>query len=407
LEFIVNGALNGFENYSNANFSISQPPSQLLQGNDYIVLSGVLGSTIHAGAGNDTIVGSLGNDNIFGGAGNDTIIGFVGADTINGGPGYDTIKLTATSPDLNSASDAQIVNVEAISAAMAATGVTIDLHNQTEGFTITGSGYDDTITGSSGADIIYAGAGNDTIIGFVGHDTIKGGAGYDTLVLAATSADLNSASDVQIVNVEAVSAATATSGVTINLHHQTEGFTITGSDYADTITGGSGNDTIIGFVGADTINGGPGYDTIVLTATSPDLNSASDAQIVNVEAISAATAATGVTIDLHNQTEGFTITGSGYADTITGSSGNDTIIGFLGADTINGGPGYDRIKLTATSIDLNSASDAQIVNVEAISVATAATSVTIDLHINCCKINCILRANHIIMSAVSVRGSVS
>jgi hypothetical protein len=58
LEFIVNGALNGFENYSNANFSISQSPSQLLQGNDYIVLSGALGSTIHAGAGNDIIVDS-------------------------------------------------------------------------------------------------------------------------------------------------------------------------------------------------------------------------------------------------------------------------------------------------------------------------------------------------------------
>jgi Ca2+-binding RTX toxin-like protein len=266
----------------------------------------------------------------------------VGADTIvDGGPGYDTIKLTATSPDLNSASDAQIVNVEAISAASAATGVTIDLHNQTEGFRITGSGYDDTITGSSGADIINAGAGNDTIIGFVGADTINGGPGYDTIVLTATSADLNSASDAQIVNVEAVSAATATSGVTINLHHQTEGFTITGSSYADVLTGGSGNDAFVGFVGADTINGGPGYDTIKLTATSPDLNSASDAQIVNVEAISAATAATGVIIDLHNQTEGFRITGSKFSDTLIGGSGNDSLAGGSGDDTLTGGGGND------------------------------------------------------------------
>ena len=127
-------------------------------------------------------------------------------------PGYDTIMLTATSPDLNAASDAQIVNVEAISAATAATGVTIDLHNQTDGFTITGSGYDDTMTGSSGADIINARAGNDTIIGFIGADTVDGGPGYDTIMLTATSPDLNAASDAQIVNVEAVSAATATSG---------------------------------------------------------------------------------------------------------------------------------------------------------------------------------------------------
>ena len=256
-------------------------------------------------------------------------------------PGYDTIMLTATSPDLNAASDAQIVNVEAISAATAAAGVTIDLHNQTEGFTITGSGYDDTMTGSFGADIINARAGNDTIIGFVGADSVNGGLGYDTIMLTATSPDLNAASDAQIVNVEAVSAATAASAVTINLHHQTEGFTIAGSSYADVLAGGSGNDTFVGFVGADTINGGAGFDTIKLTATSPDLNSASDAQIVNVEAVSAATATAGVTINLHHQTEGFTITGSKFSDTLIGGSGNDNLAGGSGNDTLTGGGSND------------------------------------------------------------------
>jgi Ca2+-binding RTX toxin-like protein len=69
------------------------------------------------------------------------------------------------------------------------------------------------------------------------------------------------------------------------------------------------------------------------------LNAATDGQIVNVEAISAASAVAGVTIDLHNQTDGFTITGSASADTITGSSANDTIVGFPGADTVDGGAG--------------------------------------------------------------------
>ena len=49
---------------------------------------------------------------------------------------------------------------------------------------------------------------------------------------------------------------------------------------------------------------------------------------------------------------GFTVTGSGFADTMTGGSGNDTFIGFVGADTITGGAGTDTIVLTATSATL-------------------------------------------------------
>jgi Ca2+-binding RTX toxin-like protein len=339
--------------------------------------------------GADSITGTSGSDIIVAGAGNDTIVGFVGADTVNGGAGTDTIRLTATSADLNAATDSQIVNVEAVSASAATAGVAIDLHNQTDGFTITGSSLADTITGSSGADIINTGGGNDTIIGFVGADTVNGGGGTDTIVLTATSADLNVATDARIANVEAISASTATAGVTIDLHNQTDGFTITGSASADSIIGSSGNDTIVGFVGADTVDGGAGTDTIRLTATSADLNAATDARIIHVEAISASTATAGVTIDLHNQTDGFTITGSSSADTITGSSGadiinagggNDTIIGFVGADTVNGGGGTDTIVLTATSADLNAATDARIVNVEVISAASAPAGVTIDLH---------------------------
>ena len=243
-----------------------------------------------------------------------------------------------------------------------------------------GLGGADAISGTSSIDSIAAGAGNDSIIGFVGADTVNGGAGTDTIVLTATSPDLNAATDARITNVEAISASGSAVGVTIDLHNQTEGFTITGSGFGDTIIGSNGNDKIIGFVGADTVNGGAGTDTIVLTATSPDLNVATDYQILNVEAVSGSTAP-GVTIDLHNQTEGFTITGSGFDDIITGGAGadiinagagNDIVIGFVGADTVNGGAGTDTIVLTATSPDLNAATDARITNVEAVSASGSA-----------------------------------
>ena len=335
-----------------------------------------------------TITGSAFNDVITGSSGDDTIVGFAGADNVNGGGGTDTILLDATSTDLNSAPNNRIVNVEAISAAAAAAGVTIALGGQTEGFTITGSAFADTITGSTGNDTINAGAGDDTINEFVGADTVDGGDGTDTIALTTTSADLNSASDAQIVNVEDVSAAGAGSGVTIDLSAQSEGFTITGSAFADHITGGSGDDTIVGFAGADTVDGGGGTDTIALTATSADLNGAGNNRIVNVEAVSAAGAAAGVTINLAGQIEGFTITGSAFADTITGGqdadtihagAGDDTINEFFGADSVDGGAGTDTIAVTTTWLDLNSASDAQIVNVEAVSAAGAGSGVTIDL----------------------------
>ena len=87
--------------------------------------------------------------------------------------------------------------------------------------------------------------------------------------------------------------------------------------------------------------------SITLTATSADLNAATDAQIVGVEAVSAAGASAAVTIDLHQQSDGFTITGSAFADTLTGSSAADTIVGGSGGDTLTGGAGADTFAYTA------------------------------------------------------------
>ena len=233
-----------------------------------------------------------------------------------------------------------------------------------------------SITGTAANEIIIGSSSNDTIVGFVGTDWIDGGTGTDTLTLSGTSADLNAATDAQLVNVEAI---TTSARATINLSHQTEGFTITGSGGTDTITGGSGNDTISEFIGADSVNGGAGVDTLILYGTSATLNAATDAQLVNVERISTIY---GATVTLSNQTEGFTIIGGSSSDIITGGSGNDviytaagndTIVGFVGADTVDGGAGTDTLTLSGTSATLNTATNEQLVNVEAITTGAAAT----------------------------------
>jgi VCBS repeat-containing protein len=298
-----------------------------------------------------TITGSSHADTITVGAGADTIVGFAGADTVSGGNGTDTLSLVGTSATLNAASDGQLTNVEVLNLF---NGTTLDLSSQSEGFTITAqwTGHAYTITGSSGADSIMGAFANDTFHGFVGADTLNGNSGgADELVLTGTSADLNAASDAQLVNIEEISVAGA--GVTLNLSAQSENF------------------TIFGFSGA--VTAGTGTDTLSLSGTSADLNGAGDGQLVNVENISAASAGSGVTLTLTNQSEGFTISGSAQADTITAGAGADTIVGFAGADTVNGGNGTDTLSLVGTSATLNAASDGQLSNVEVISLSNGGT----------------------------------
>jgi Ca2+-binding RTX toxin-like protein len=85
---------------------------------------------------------------------------------------------------LNGASNTQLTSVEVVSAADAASAVTIDLNRQNDGFTMTGSSWSDVLTGSSGSDVIAGGAGNDTIKGGAGADVIYGGDGADVFVFS-------------------------------------------------------------------------------------------------------------------------------------------------------------------------------------------------------------------------------
>jgi hypothetical protein len=72
----------------------------------------------------------------------------------------------------------------------------------------------------------------------------------DTLILTATAAALNAASDAQLVNVETVQATTAKAGVVINVSNQTEGFTIIGSTKSNVLAGGVGANSFVFTVSA-------------------------------------------------------------------------------------------------------------------------------------------------------------
>ena len=62
-----------------------------------------------------------------------------------------------------------------------ASGSSINLSAQSEGFTITGGAGVDAITGGSGVDIITGGGGNDTLAGGAGNDTFNVDSGVDPI----------------------------------------------------------------------------------------------------------------------------------------------------------------------------------------------------------------------------------
>ena len=214
------------------------------------------GFNITGSSGADTITGGSGADSITAGAGNDIIVGAQNDTLLDGGADTDTLQVAT---NFTSTSDGQIANIENVTLTSAAT---LNLANQTEGFTITGSSGADTITGGSGADSTMAGAGNDIIVGAQNDTLLDGGADTDTLQVGA---NFTSSSDGQIANIENV---TLTAAVTLNLANQTEGFNINGSSGADTIIGGSGADTINGQAGNDTLTGNGGADQFRLRTNS-------------------------------------------------------------------------------------------------------------------------------------------
>ena len=202
-------------------------------------------TSLSAGSGNDTLNGGTGNDLMAGGVGNDTYVVDSANDQVveNAAEGTDTIQSSITY------SLAALPNIE---------NLTLTGSAAING---TGNGLGNVITGNSGANILDGGVGNDTIVGAQNDTLLDGGSDNDTL---SVGANFTSANNGQIVNIENVTL--TTSGLTLNLANQTEGFTINGSSGADTITTGSGNDVVNTNGGADTINTGTGADVVNISA---------------------------------------------------------------------------------------------------------------------------------------------
>ncbi|WP_425101063.1 Hint domain-containing protein [Tropicibacter sp. S64] len=306
---------------------------------------------IDAGAGNDSIAGSMADafsDTILGGDGNDTIRGWSGDDSLLGGTGNDLLE-----------GDAGADYVDG------------------------GTG-DDTLTSWNGAATLVGGDGSDQFYVFDGTTTLGGGASFDSVTVTGgeggTDNDLLSleffgaGASVTFGGDEAGTVTTGPEALTftgieaLNLtdHADTldasadnSGIYADGKAGDDTLRGGTGNDSLLGGADADTfiVTTGFGADTIVGGEDGTDRDRIDFSGLsVGITALYSGDEAGTVSDGTHtlgfSELEEMTLTAQGdYVDaTVSGAAksidmgaGNDTFFGGTGGDTIAGGDGNDYI----------------------------------------------------------------
>ena len=324
---------------------LSQMDITLTQGNHDETINGTYSNeTIYGNGGNDTINGNYGNDILVGGTGNDTLNGGGDNDTYiyNLGDGLDTIT--------DSAGNNKIVFGEGIA-------------RSNLSFTQIGNNLLIYLNGDKNQGVV--------INSFFSNDSYKIG-------------EIHFADDSVFYLAE--------SGLTLDQSDRTDNMTINGTDYDDTITGGSGNDTInagddddviTGGKGNDILNGGYGRDTYIynlgdggdtigetrgndkikfgsgivlddlkFTQEGNDLriiikNDISQNILIDdfyrgtnyqVETLQFADNTT-----FNLSTQGLTLQQTNADDTVNGTSYNDVIYGNGGHDTINASDGNDTL----------------------------------------------------------------
>jgi Ca2+-binding RTX toxin-like protein len=358
-------------------------------GNDHILSSGPVATTVNAEAGDDIIVGGNAAITVDGGAGKDSITSGSAADSLVGGDGNDTIS--------------------------AGNGAN----------TIFGGAGDDSINSGTGNDSIDGGDGNDTIISSTGTDTLSGGAGDDRIVMSGSLVGVVADGGTGINTLEldtsvpnAAALGTLTNFGTLKIDGSNtvvlaSNVTPTTFDFSDTgtqaltlntgytnatsvvLTGdNAGNDDSVNnaanvaltvIANADdidastTITGGTATDTMQLTANNgtSDFTAVTKVDVVTVVDGGDATATAGKDITLtlgayataltvnasaldaalatatDTTAENLTLTSTGAGplsviggagnDAITSGSGSDTILGAAGNDLIDGGNGNNSI----------------------------------------------------------------
>jgi len=234
-----------------------------LGGND-----GLLGDAgndfIDGGADHDFLRGEDGDDTLLGGSGDDFLNGGFGNDLLDGGTGFDraaysTGATAGVTVDLNIVGIAQNTGSQGMDTLIGIEHVSGTRFNDV----LTGDGGDNWIWGGSdnsgvtGDDILNGGGGNDLIWVGTGNHSLDGGTGNDTLGLFGNSVDITAAGVTASLLLQGVVQDTEQGMMLLN------GFeNLSGSIYADSLTGDGNDNKLLGDLGNDALFGGAGNDTL-------------------------------------------------------------------------------------------------------------------------------------------------
>jgi Ca2+-binding RTX toxin-like protein len=265
-----------------------------IQGTDTLIsIENVVGSTF-----GDHIIAASSGTRMNGRGGNDTLVGGSGKDTIdysNGNPvsGVNVNLSTGTATDGELGTDTLLGSIEGV----------------------IGSAGNDTLTGSSDPEVTVVFSGG------AGNDTIDGSLGFEFASWSSASSGVTAfVDDDGIPDVVSVTGGMGTDTL-INI----EG--LIGSQFADSLTGGSGNQYFRGLGGADLLTGGEG------TFDTADYRDDAGAVSVNLS-LGNAVDGSGATDTLSGIEN---VVGSDFNDTLTGSGDVNSLFGGAGDDILVGG----------------------------------------------------------------------
>ena len=290
----------------------------------------------------DQVYGGLGNDTFTGSSRNETMDGGAGSDSIDGGAGFDQVRFQQSTAAVivNLSTVSLVVGIKTIGAGTADDGMggvdtLVNIENAQ------GSDFDDYFRGSDDTAVrqYFNGDG--------GNDTIDGGAGIDIASYGDSPLDSGGITASLVADSSgAILVADGKGGMDtlINI----EG--LSGSNSADSLTGGLGDDWLRGQGGSDTLDGGDGSDWAFYSVDPSRVT-------INLQ--------TGLATDGWNGANGLlalggtdtlknienaegsdfndSITGSDASNRLLGRSGNDTLVGGGGHDTLDGGAGDDSL----------------------------------------------------------------
>lgn len=319
---------------------------------------------VTTGSGNDTLGGDASDNLLITSAGDDVLYASAGADILDGGTDNDTVDYSTLNGFVNFVS---LTLNGALDTIVTVNGGTDDTIRNIEN--VVGTSGDDIINGDAAVNRLEGQGGDDTLSGRGGIDTLDGGAGSDTV-------DYTSAAGAVVVNLAANQTTNDGDGASDTLVSIEN---VTGSLFADNITGSAGANIFYGNDGDDTISGGAGDDLFLASNDADTLDGGADIDEVDYSGLAGVNfinvtlnGSTDATVTVDGGTNDTVrnienVTGTAGDDTIGGDSadnvlsglgGNDTLAGRGGDDTLDGGIGTDTADYSAAvgsvNVDLSS-----------------------------------------------------